>query len=251
MVEKKSLDARLSQISTSWSVVRQAHGGPADAVAAAQQVLLQRYGGAVRRYLLATLRDGHAADDLTQEFGLRLVRGDFHHVDPQRGHFRHYVKTVLFHLVSKYRKEHQSRTRPVAPDSPEIANLASHDADADRRFQDSWREELLARTWEALAEAQPTFYAVLRFRATNPKMASEQMAEELARQLDKPFTATSFRQSLHRAREKFAELLIDAVAQSVEPATTAQVEQELRELGLLVYCQPALAKYARKAVERT
>jgi hypothetical protein len=51
---------------------------------------------------------------------------------------------------------------------------------------------------------------------------------------------------LHRAREKFAELLIDAVAQSVEPATAEQVEQELGELGLLVYCRPALAKYARE-----
>jgi RNA polymerase sigma factor (sigma-70 family) len=246
-VEKKLLDARLSQISTSWSVVRQAHGGPADAVAAAQQLLLQRYGGAVHRYLLATLRDGHAADDLTQEFGLRLVRGDFRHVSPQRGHFRHYVKTVLFHLVSHYRKKHQARTRPLAPNSPELANLASRDPDEERRFQDSWREELLARTWEALAEAQPVFYAVLRFRASNPKLPSEQMAEQLARQLDKPLAAAGLRQILHRAREKFAELLIDAVAQSVEPSTAEQVEQELSELGLLVYCRPALAKYAREA----
>jgi RNA polymerase sigma factor (sigma-70 family) len=245
-MEKKSLDARLSQISTSWSILRQAHGGPADTVAAAQQLLLQRYGGAVHRYLLATLRDCHAADDLTQEFGLRLVRGDFRQVTPQRGHFRHYVKTVLFHLVSKYRKEHQARTRPLAPDSPELANLVSRDPDADRRFQESWREELLARAWEALAEAQPVFYAVLRFRAANPKLSSEHMAEQLARQLDKPLTAAGFRQILHRARDKFAELLIDAVAQSVEPPTAVQVEQELSELGLLVYCQPALDRYARE-----
>jgi RNA polymerase sigma factor (sigma-70 family) len=245
-VEKKSLDARLSQISTSWSVVRQAHGGPADAVAAAQQLLLQRYGGAVRRYLLATLRDCHAADDLTQEFGLRLVRGDFRQVTPQRGHFRHYVKTVLFHLVSKYRKEHQARTRPLAPDSRELANLASRNSDADRQFQESWREELLARTWEALAEAQPVFYAVLRFRASNPQLSSAHMAEQLARHLDRPLTAAGLRQILHRARDKFAELLIDAVAQSVEAPTAVHVEQELSELGLLVYCQSALARYARQ-----
>jgi len=242
LMEKRSFEARLSQISTVWSVLRQAHGGPADAVAAAQQFLLQRYGGAVHRYLLATLRDPHAADDLTQEFGLRLVRGDFHRADPLRGHFRHYVKTVLFHLVSGYRKQQQTRMRPLASDSPELANLPARDLDADRRFQESWREELLARAWEALAEAQPVFYAVLRFRATNPKLPSAQMAQQLSRQLDKPLSADGIRQALHRARDRFAELLIHEVAQSLENPTMEHVEEELRDLGLLAYCQPALAR---------
>jgi RNA polymerase sigma-70 factor (ECF subfamily) len=244
-VESKSLDARLSQISTSWSILRQAHDGPADAMAAAQQLLLQRYGGAVHRYLLASLRDRHAADDLTQEFGLRLVRGDFRHLDPQRGHFRNYVKTVLFHLVSKYRKQQQTRARPLAPDRPELANLVSRDPDSDRQFQESWREELLARAWEVLAETQPVFYAVLRFRAAHPSLPSAQMAEQLAPQLGKPITSAGIRQILHRARERFAELLIDQVAQSLEPPTAEQVEQELRELGLLAYCQPALRRYSQ------
>jgi RNA polymerase sigma factor (sigma-70 family) len=246
VVEKPSLDARLSQISTIWTILRQAHGGPADAVTAAQQFLLQRYGGAVHRYLLATLRDRHAADDLTQEFGLRLVRGDFHHADPQRGHFRNYVKTVLFHLISRYRKQQQTHIQPLASDSPELANLSARDEDADRRFQESWREELLARAWEALAEAQPIFYAVLRFRAAHPKLPSAQMAEQLARQLDKPLTAATIRQTLHRARDKFAELLIDEVAQSFERPTAECVEQELGELGLLAYCQTALARYSQR-----
>jgi RNA polymerase sigma-70 factor (ECF subfamily) len=244
-VESKSLDARLSQISTSWTVLRQAQEGPADAVTAAQQLLLQRYGGAVHRYLLAILRDPHAAEDLTQEFGLRLVRGDFRHVDPQRGHFRNYVKTVLRHLVSDYRKKEQASARPLAADSPALANLAARDDEADPRFMESWRDELLARTWEALAAAQPSFYAVLRFRAANPKLPSAQMAEQLTRQLGKLLSATGLRQTLHRARDKFADLLIEEVAQTLERPTAEQVEEELRELGLLAYCQPALERYAR------
>jgi RNA polymerase sigma factor (sigma-70 family) len=244
-VQPTSRDTRLSQIATSCSILRQAHDGPADAMAAAQQVLLQRYGGAVHRYLLARLHDQHAADDLTQEFGLRLVRGDFRHLDPRRGHFRNYVKTVLFHLVSKYRKQQQTGVRPLAPDSPELANLASPNPDSDRQFRESWRDELLVRTWEVLAETQPVFYAVLRCRADNPKLPSTRMAEQLASQLDKPLTPAGVRQTLHRARERFAELLIDQVAQSLDPPTTEQVEQELRELGLLGYCQPALERYSQ------
>jgi RNA polymerase sigma-70 factor (ECF subfamily) len=244
-VENQPFDARLSQISTSWSILRQAQGGSADAMAAAQQLLLQRYGRAVHRYLLALLRDHHAADDLTQEFGLRLVRGDFRHVDPQRGHFRNYVKTVLFHLVSGYRKKEQSSIRPLAADSPELANLVARAEEADPRFLESWREEMLARAWEALAEAQPTFYAVLRCRAADPKLSSAQMAEQLTRQLGKPLSAAGLRQTLHRARDRFADLLLEEVARSFEHPTAEQVEEELRDLGLLSYCQPALERYAR------
>ena len=91
----------------------------------------------------SAVRDRHAADDLTQEFGLRLVRGDFHQADPRRGHFRNYVKTVLVHLVSNYRKQQQKRTQPLADASPQWANLATCDPEFDRQFQESWRDELL------------------------------------------------------------------------------------------------------------
>jgi RNA polymerase sigma factor (sigma-70 family) len=235
---------RLSQISTMWTVLRQAHDGPADAAAQAQHILLQRYGGAVHRYLLAILRDPHAADDLTQEFGLSLVKGAFHKAVPQRGRFREYVKTVLFHLVSKYHKSQTGRARVLAPNSPELASLASRDDDAERQFQESWREELLVRAWEALAEAQPTFYAVLRLRATHPKLPSPELAKELSGQLGKAFRAAGIRQILRRARDKFAELLIDEVAQTLERPTVEVIAQELRELHLLAYCQPTLSRYS-------
>src|SRR5437867_7353546 len=132
LVTQDRFDQRLSRISTIWTVLRQAHAGPADAATAAQHILLQRYGGAVHRYLLATLRDAHAADDLTQEFGLSLVRGAFHRADPQRGRFRDYVKIALAHLVADYRKQQTRIAGSLSPDSPELANLASGDDDAER-----------------------------------------------------------------------------------------------------------------------
>src|SRR5260370_13259693 len=122
-MEPEITPSHLSRISTSWTVLNQAHNGSADA-AAAKQWIMQRYGGAVHRYLLAALRDPHAADDLTQEFGLSLVRGDFHQVRPERGRFRDYVKTVLFHLVSRYRKRQLGQSQAVRPDHPELANPA-------------------------------------------------------------------------------------------------------------------------------
>ena len=73
MKKNQAWPSRLDRISTSWSLLAQAHAGPQDAAAAARALLVERYRGAVRRYLGALLRDDQAADDLTQEFGLALI----------------------------------------------------------------------------------------------------------------------------------------------------------------------------------
>jgi hypothetical protein len=62
---------RLSGISTRWSLILEAHQGPTDQAARAQNLLMQRYCGAVYRYLPACLHDAHAAEELVQEFPLR------------------------------------------------------------------------------------------------------------------------------------------------------------------------------------
>jgi RNA polymerase sigma-70 factor (ECF subfamily) len=244
-MERDDLNQHLSQISTVWTVLRQAHAGPPDAAAAAQQLLMERYGGAVHRYLLGILRDRHAADDLTQEFALKLVRGEFKSADPQRGRFRYYIKAALFHLISRYRKKQQRQPRSLSCSAPEPAGPDTSAEDSDRRFLESWRHQLLTRTWEALAQAQPVYHAVLHFRAEHPKMASADMARQLSCQLDKPLTADGVRQALHRARDRFAQLLLDEVAQSLEFPRREEVEEELRDLNLLAYCQPALARSSR------
>ena len=139
------------------------------------------------------------------------------------------------------------RAEPAGQVNNQVLSKPSRDHDAERRFDESWREELLARAWEALAEAQPTYYAVLRFRAAHPELRAPQLASELSRQLGKTYTTAGIRQTLHRARERFAQLLIDEVAQSLEPPSTEQIAEELRELNLLAYCQPMLERFSRQA----
>src|SRR5262249_5794548 len=145
----------------------------------------------VYRYLLSALRDPVAADDLTQEFGLSLVRGEFRRVDPQRGRFRDYVKTVLFHLVSNYRRRQQKLPQPLAADAPPLQALAATDPDMDREFNENWRTELLKRTMDALAEAHPTFHAVLQLQVDHPDMRSPEMAQRLSQKLGKSVSADS------------------------------------------------------------
>jgi RNA polymerase sigma-70 factor (ECF subfamily) len=240
-------DCRLSQLATLWSVVCQAHQGPEDAMRSARQRLLERYGGVVHRYLLGALREPDAADELFQEFALHFLRGDFRRADPERGRFRNFLKTALFRLVVHYRRRRQKQPLPLRDDAIEVGVAEPQPVEvSEQDFLRCCRDEYLARAWNALEQIQAStgqpFYAVLRFRADNPDMPSPEMAETLSLRLGRPLTSAGVRQLLHRARERFADTLLEDVAQSLDQPTEEHLEEELIELQLLDYCRPALQR---------
>ena len=244
-MDQPELDEHLSRITTQWTVVFQAHKGTGETVQDAQAKLLQRYCGAIYRYLLATLRDGHAADELAQEFALSFVQGGFKGADPGRGRFRDYVKTSLFNLVRRYHR--RKNKQPLGLDLEVMEPAAPEEASqADEQFITGWRDELLARTWEALAQAEresgQLFHTFLSYRTRNTNTSSEQMAKDLGKELGKPLTAAGVRQTIHRAREKFADLLLEEVGRSLETTDLDCIEQELIDLGLFSYCEEAIKK---------
>jgi RNA polymerase sigma-70 factor (ECF subfamily) len=245
LVNQESLNQRLSQIMTLWSVVGEAHQEQGAGVAGAQRELLERYGGAIRRYLLAAVRDRDGADELFQTFAYRFLHGDLRGANPQRGRFRDFVKGVLFHLIADYHK--RSRPQPLPSDHPALAAPGPPTlTESDRDFLTSWRDELLARAWAALEgferQTSQPFFTVLRYRADHPEVRSPRMAEDLSSRLGKTLTPASTRQMLHRAREKFAELLLEEVIQSLHSPSAQTLEQELIDLGLFDYCRPALER---------
>jgi RNA polymerase sigma factor (sigma-70 family) len=232
----------LGRISTPWTLVRQAHAGSEAGAATAQRLLIQRYCGAVYRYLRGALHDEDAALDLLQEFVVRFLRGDFRRADSAAGRFRDYVKTALIHLVTDYHRQRQAQPQPLPADLVQRAIPPNDDADGEAVFLQSWREELVNRAWEALAAAKPTCHAVLVFHVENPDVPSPQAADQLTARLGKPFTAAHVRVTRQRAREKFAELLLDEVAHSLGACTEAELVQELRALRLLSLCTVAVER---------
>jgi RNA polymerase sigma-70 factor (ECF subfamily) len=225
-------------------VLCRAHGdGPAEEVRAAQDQLMARYRNVVHRYLLGALRDAHATDELAQEFALRFVRGDLKGADPARGRFRDFLKGVLFHLIGDYHRRRKRDAQPL-PDEHDPAAPADEPVWSDQQFVESWRNELLNRAWKGLAQieqqtGQP-FHSVLQMRSRNVDLRSTDLAVELSQQLKKPVTSEWVRQNLHRAREKFAEILVDEVAQTLVNPTLQDLELELIDVGLHEYCRPAL-----------
>jgi RNA polymerase sigma-70 factor (ECF subfamily) len=228
---------RLSQISTQWTKMLQAHGSEMDGAAAARHRLLLRYGGAVHRYLLGAVRDPDAAAELAQEFALRFVRGDFARADPQRGRFRDYLKRSLSNLVNDFHRGRRQQPNALPADHP--APAASDD---DREFLDDWRDDLIARTWQALLVANVSYFDVLRLRIRNPDLSSEELAVRVSEATGKDVNAPWVRKNVQRAQGKFADLLLDLVSASLERYTPDALVEELRDLDLLKYCREALAR---------
>lgn len=240
------LDQRLSQIATQWTMLYQAHQGQEDEAARARQELMQRYCGAVFRYLLRAVPDVTVAEDLTQEFALRFIQGRFGQADRGQGRFRSYVKAALFRLVQDYYRERARTPKAVSLDpDPSLAATDEQQA-GEQAFRESWRQELLARAWKALQQVQQQtgqpYHTVMRLRVDEPDLSSAQIAERLSVSEGRSFSAAGVRQLVHRGRERFAELLLEDIRQSLEGAPMEQVLEELAELNLLKYCKDVLDK---------
>lgn len=201
------IGSRLEGITTSWTVIRDAHG---------------------------------SADVLFQEFGVALVEGKLKGADPGGGRFRDYVKAVLRHLVAKYYGKRKRGPQAVGGETPALDDVPAPEPADDARFNRAWGESLLACARAALDAANPTGYAVLRFRADHPELSSPDLAAGLSAQLGKPLTAEGVHQTLRRARKQFALLPAEEVGRSLDRPTPDAVREELAELGLPEYCRPAL-----------
>ena len=236
----------LSRIETLWSVVRTAHGDAEDSAMRAREQLFERYNGAVRRDLLAALRNEDSADEVFQEFSLRFVRGDFGNVDPSKGRFRSFLKTVVYHLlVDHQRKKKRNKREQAFAHEPEVDSPEPTPAD-DEAFVANWRDGLLERVWNALqldeeSSGKP-HHTLLQLKVGNPEMRSDELAEALSNKLGREIKSGNTRVMLHRARDRFGELLLAEVAETLDSATPEALEEELIDLNLFHYCKHLLQK---------
>jgi RNA polymerase sigma-70 factor (ECF subfamily) len=270
---------KLSCIDTSWATINLAHQGQGDVAVSAQRRLLLRYYRPMYSYLRAMVRDEEAAEELTHEFVVRFLRGDFRSADPARGRFRDLLKLALRRLAIDYWKHKRVEKKraplslpddrrgtpadgdwrscpppplrraapPDAADRPQREGLAPPELDETGQiFIQGWRAEMLREAWRALAQFQErgrcSYLMILRLRADLPEAHSAELAQLAGARLGKPISEAAFRQLLRRAREKFAELLVAAVARTLPTSDPDAVEEELLELDLLRYCRRSVTR---------
>ncbi len=242
-MEDVEKEPRLSELSTQWTMLFQAHHGTPEQVDDALRLMMLRYSGAVHRYLLKTVGDPEEVKELDQEFALRFLKGNFLKYNPDFGRFRDYVKGAVRNLMIDYHRR-KGKVRRLDTDMEVAIVGAKGLEDLDQEIIDAWRDDLLDRAWDALGDferrtGQP-YHTVLRYRVSHPKDTSAQMAEKLSPRLGRTISAGAFRQLLQRAREKWAGSLIDEVKVSLKQPTRENVEEELADLRLLHLCKPVL-----------
>jgi len=231
---------RLDAITTRWTIMRQAHAGAATSAVDARRVLVLRYAPAIKSYVRAMTRDENEADELAQDAVVRLLQGDFAGADPDRGRFRDLLKTAVRNMVRNH-WEKQKRRKPVDFDTSLVAEK-SDDTDP---WTEDWRKRVLELAWDALRRdeqenPQSSAFAILRLRADEPDATSEELAGLLSKKLGREVRADAFRQQLRRARLRFAECLVDEIADGLEQPTAEQVEEELVSLGIWEQVRPIL-----------
>jgi RNA polymerase sigma factor (sigma-70 family) len=240
-------EPRLSQMSTHWTVVFDAHSGTPEQVSSAVSELMCRYSGAVHRYFLKAVKDPGVAEELDQEFAIRFLRGDFRRCQPERGRFRDYVKRAVQNMISDHfrrKKVRQTRNSPLVEPAVEDPGLIQFE----KQFVASWRNDLLDRAWKSLSELEHSsgqpYHKVLRFRVDHPDLPSGKAAEKLSEMIGRELTPGAVRQAVLRSRRKFVDFLLSEVLKSLDRPSQEELEEELGDLDLLQYCRPYLKRRA-------
>lgn len=222
---------------TRWTLVL-ASRDEGEARRAALDALFTIYWRPVYVYLRRKGLSSEAAEDVVQGFFTSLLERDFlERADPARGRFRSYLRVSVDHYLANLYEKEAARKRggglrfvaldavlaerdlPAAPESP--------DAAFDREWATAVMERSLARLRQEYAEGKRRgrIETVLRFFGFGEAIPYAQAAAECG------MTAPQFKASLHRARARFREILLEEVGATVEQDRDAEAELlELRRL---------------------
>lgn len=235
--------SRLTRIATIWTMIRDAHC-ETDSRFVAQTEFFERYQRAIEKYLLAVLKDANAAEEVFSKFAEDFLSGKFQNVDASKGKFRHYLKRSLINAAYAYRRKN-SKALPNVDASEVIAESETeHFSD---EFDGAWRQELLDKTWVALQEkdagSNSNYYTILRLRVDHPEWNGSELLDSVRSALRKPnYPDATFRKDLKRARDRFAQYLIQEIGRSIGTRSLDAIEDEAIVCGLHSYCKSMIDK---------
>ncbi|MBM3758186.1 MAG: sigma-70 family RNA polymerase sigma factor [Acidobacteria bacterium] len=230
---------------TRWTLVVAA-GDPRPAEARSALIALcENYWYPLYAYLR---RRGYAADqaqDLTQEFFVRVLEGKYlNRADRERGRFRSFLLTSLKSFVADERDRQQAHKRGGgAVVSLELSSgearyqcEPAHDETPERIFERRWALSVLDRVVEKLREqfvrhGRPEHFERLKVFLLG---RSDAPYEELARELHT--SEGALKVAIQRLRKRYRELFRKEIADTV--TDPAEVESELRFLAAVLTCDP-------------
>jgi RNA polymerase sigma-70 factor (ECF subfamily) len=232
---------------TRWSLVAAAGNRTAPEAQEALATLCRIYWYPLYAYARRQLASADDAQDLTQEFFVRLLEKDYlQAADPQRGRFRAFLLTAFQRFLANERDRARAQKRgggrPVlsldfqAGESQfqrEPADPATPETLFERRWALTLLEQTLGRLRQEFASAgKEKLFATLKGTLTGDD--SGVPYAQLAAQLD--VSEQAVKVAVHRLRRRYAELLRAEITQTV--ADPREVEDELRDLFAAVRAFP-------------
>ena len=226
---------------TRWTLVVAAGGPQRKETRSALADLCENYWYPLYAYLR---RRGYAADeaqDLTQEFFVRVLEGRYlDRADPEKGRFRSFILTSLKFFVADEGDRQRALKRgggavvPLEFSSGEerYQREPAHDETPERIFERRWALSLLDRVVEKLRN---------EFIQHGRPEHFEQLKVFLLGQSDAPYALLAnemntsegaLKVAIHRLRKRYRELFRQEIADTV--ADPAEVESELRYLAAVL-----------------
>jgi len=223
---------------TRWTLVVAAGDPQRKEARSALVSLCENYWYPLYAYLRRRGYPADQAQDLTQEFFVRVLEGRYlDRADPEKGRFRSFILTSLRFFVADEGDRHRAQKRgggvlvPLEFPSGEerYQREPAHDETPERIFERRWALSMLDRVVERLRNefvqhGRPDHFDRLKVFLLGQ---SEAPYATLAREMNT--SEGALKVAIHRLRKRYRELFRQEIADTV--ADPAEVESELRYLA--------------------
>ena len=224
---------------THWSLVLAAAGAEDAHGREALAKLCQVYWYPLYAFVRRQGHDPHDAQDLTQEFFMRLLEKDYlGDVDRSKGKFRSFLLAALKHFLSKEWARAKTLKRGGGHTLVSLDTLSAEDryrrepednATPERLFERRWALTLLDRVLTRLSEEYETTGKRAMFEQLQGCLTGDSDLlpyAELAARLG--MTEGAVKVVVHRLRQRYRGVLREEIAQTV--ADPAEIDDEIRQL---------------------
>jgi RNA polymerase sigma-70 factor (ECF subfamily) len=189
-------------------------------------------------------RRGYSADeaqDLTQEFFVRVLEGRYlDRADPEKGRFRSFILTSLKFFVADEEDRQRARKRgggtvvPLEFSSGEerYQREPAHDETPERIFERRWALAVLDRVVEKLRNEFVHHGHLEHFERLKVFLLGQSDAPYAALAREMNTSEGALKVAIHRLRKRYRELFRQEIADTV--ADPVEVESELRFLAAVL-----------------
>ena len=145
--------------------------------------------------------------------------------------------------------ERSNRRPKTGGETPEAVSpyddIAAFSQAADESWISNWRAMLIEIAMTRLERHQnenpgSVLYSALRLRSSFPELDSTGLSQKLSELAGREINAAAYRQHLKRGRVRFAEYVVEEIAQGLDVADAEHLQQELIEVGLYEYIRDVL-----------